>query len=140
MGFWDKVKDVAIAAKCMTGWHGGEYEHIQGRPLCYLGKTCPDCHEYITKTKHDFTEWEYKSYSNCDAVRECIHCQAQEASVIHTYEETGKDSNCRIIKICSRCGKQELGSTQHDWITIPFTDTEIKANGKRKCKDCGYLG
>ena len=42
MAFWDNVKSIAIKAKCTVGWHEGEYKHIDGKPECYFGKTCPD--------------------------------------------------------------------------------------------------
>ena len=47
MGFWDSVKSVALSVKCFTGWHEGEYEHIKGKPKCFLGKTCPDYNQFI---------------------------------------------------------------------------------------------
>ena len=50
MGFWDSVKSVALSAKCFTGWHEGEYKHIEGEPQCHLGKTCPDCGEQYVST------------------------------------------------------------------------------------------
>jgi len=78
MGLWDTVKNLAMSAKCMTGWHGGEYEHIQGKPKCFLGKTCPDCGEYVTKNKHKFGSWEYITYGKCDAVRKCNYCKLDE--------------------------------------------------------------
>ncbi len=69
MGLWDKIKDVALSAKCMTGWHAGEYSHIEGEPECYLGKICPDCGEYITKFNHKFGTSEYLHEYQCDTVR-----------------------------------------------------------------------
>ena len=139
MGFWDKVKSVAVSAKCMTGWHAGDYEHIKGKPLCHMGKTCPDCKKYVTTMKHEYNDWKYLTYDKCDSVKECIHCGHKESEVRHTFEENGKDSNCKVIKICSRCNLKEVGGARHEWITIPFTNHEIKAKGKRKCKDCGYV-
>lgn len=140
MGFWDKVKSVAISAKCMTGWHAGDYKHIDGKPLCFLGKTCPDCGEYVTKNNHTYNEWQYKNYNSCDAIRECVHCGSIESSVRHNYERQGKDSNCRVIEVCKRCNDKKLGSTDHNWVSIPLTNTEVKVQGKRKCKDCGFIG
>jgi hypothetical protein len=140
MGLWDKVKSVALSAKCMTGWHAGEYEHVEGKPLCFLGKTCPDCGEYVTKNKHAYNEWEYFSYDSCNAQRNCIHCNHIEQAVQHQYKEQGKDESCRIIEVCQRCGDKKIGSAKHNWVTIPFTDTEMKSGGKRKCQDCGYMG
>ena len=137
MGFWDKVKSVAVSAKCMTGWHAGTYTHIDGEPLCHLGKTCPDCNEYVTKIVHKFSEWEYLDYGKCDAKRSCIHCAYEEYGVQHDYEEQGKNSDCRIIEICTRCGDEQLGRENHNWLNV--AGHELKVGGKRKCKDCGKI-
>jgi len=137
MGFWDKVKSVALSAKCMTGWHAGTYTHIEGKPECYLEKTCPDCNEYVTTKKHKFSEWEYLGYGKCDSRHECIHCGYTEDKVRHDYEEQGKDGNCKIIEVCTRCGDRELGRAKHNWINI--AGYEVKAGGKRKCRDCGIM-
>lgn len=140
MGFWDKVKSVANSAKCMTGWHAGEYNHIYGMPECHLEKICPDCDKYVTKIKHNFNDWRYtnNSFSQpCDSVRTCIHCEEQETKVIHQYEKNGKDSNCRVVEKCKRCGDEQLKSASHNWISIAGHD--LKVQGKRKCKDCGTV-
>lgn len=140
MGFWDKVKSIASSAKCMTGWHAGEYSHIAGKPECHLEKTCPDCNEYVTKKKHKFTEWRYtnNSFSEpCDSVRTCVHCEDQETKIIHQYEKNGKDSSCRVVEKCKRCGHEQLGSVSHNWVSI--VGHEVKIDGKRKCRDCGTV-
>ena len=49
MGFFDKVKSVAMKAKCGAGIHGGDYHNVEGKPKCYFEKTCPDCKEIIKK-------------------------------------------------------------------------------------------
>jgi len=138
MGFWDKVKSVANSAKCMTGWHAGEYTSISGKPECHMEKTCPDCNEYVTKKKHKYSNWKYtnNSYSQpCDSIRDCIHCDLQESKVIHEYEKNGKDSNCRIIEKCKRCGDKKTGSASHNWVSL--MGHEIKVEGQKKCRDCG---
>lgn len=140
MGFWDTIVSVALSAKCMTGWHSGDYAHVDGKPLCFLGKTCPDCGEYVTKNNHKYNEWEYPIYNSCNAIRKCVHCGYQDSSVQHTYAKHGKDGNCKIIEICSRCGDKKLGREEHNWLQIPFTNTDVKANGQKKCRDCGYIG
>lgn len=140
MGFWDKVKSVANSAKCMTGWHAGEYSHISGKPECHLEKTCPDCNEYVTKKKHKFSDWKYTNNSSskpCDSIRDCIHCDIQETKEIHQHEKNGKDSNCRVIEKCKRCGDEQLGSESHNWISI--MGHEVKVQGQKKCKDCGTV-
>ena len=140
MGFWDKVKSVAVSAKCIAGWHAGEYTHIQGKPECHTEKTCPDCEKYVTKQIHKFTDWKFTNNSMnnpCDSIRNCIHCNHQEQMIRHQYEKNGKDSNCRIIEKCKRCGDEKLGSESHNWLNI--MGHEIKAQGKRKCKDCGVI-
>lgn len=136
MGFWDNVKELAVGAKCAVGWHEGEYGHIKGKPQCYLGKTCPDCGKWVTKEEHIYSGWEYIDYGKCDSIKSCIHCKYQEREIRHNYKKEGKDSNCIIIEVCSRCRDKKLGKTEHNWVTIPFTDRELKIQGKRTCKDC----
>jgi len=137
MGFWDKVKSAAISAKCMAGWHAGTYTPIEGEPLCHLEKTCPDCNKYITKIEHKFNNWEYLDYGKCDVEHTCIHCNYKEYGVKHNYEKIGKNDECRIIEICKRCGDEQLGEIEHNWIRI--AGRELKIHGKRKCKDCGRM-
>ena len=139
MGIWDKVKSVAISAKCMTGWHAGDYTPISAKPKCNLEKTCPDCNNYVTTVKHKFDGWEYLSHGRCDAQKECIHCGHKENEVRHEYKAQGKDSKCCVIEVCNRCQDKKSGREDHSWIKIPFTNSDVKANGKRKCKDCGKM-
>lgn len=137
MGFFDTLKKVALSAKCLTGWHGGNYNSIKGKPQCHLEKTCPDCKEYITKIDHKYGGWKYLNYDNCEAEKECIYCREIKREIVHNYKERGKDSNCRIIEICEHCQDEKLGSTKHNWIRLG--SIELKAGGKRKCKDCGQM-
>lgn len=139
MGIWDKVKSAAISAKCMTGWHAGDYTPIEREPKCHLEKTCPDCNKYVTTVEHKFGSWNYLSHGRCDASKECIHCGHAETEIRHEYKAQGKDANCNVIEVCHRCQDQKLGRKEHNWIKIPFTNTEVKADGKRKCKDCGIM-
>ena len=45
MGLWDSLKKVGVAAKCGVGWHAGDYERVEGKPECFMAKTCPDCRQ-----------------------------------------------------------------------------------------------
>ena len=137
MGFFDTLKKAAVSAKCATGWHAGNYTPIDGEPLCHLEKTCPDCDKYVTTVKHKFDEWEYLQYGSCNAEHKCIHCGHTEQKVLHEYKEKGKDTNCRIIEVCSRCGDEKFGREKHNWISMG--SHELKVQGKRKCKDCGKM-
>lgn len=139
MGFWDSVKSVALSAKCFTGWHEGEYKHIEGEPQCHLGKTCPDCGKWVTKEEHKYAGWKYVDYGKCDAIRNCIYCKHQEREVRHNYKKESKDGYCRIIEVCSRCNDRKIGRAEHTWVTIPFTDSNIRVQGKKKCRDCGHM-
>lgn len=138
MGFWGVVKSVALSAKCLTGWHAGNWSHIQGKPKCFMEKTCPDCSKHVTTKKHSFGEWRKINYSTCDSVRECEYCGSVEQKIMHDYENNGKDENCRLIKKCRSCGAKEIGREDHEWLTI--FDNEVKVGGKRKCKRCGASG
>ena len=137
MGFWDKVKSVASSAKCLTGWHGGEYAPIPGKPECHVEKTCPDCHEHVTSVKHKYGDWEYIKFGECRAFHECVYCGEQETSVRHQYEKKGKDASCREIERCTNCGDEKLGRAKHNWVEI--LGHEVSIQGKRKCKDCGEV-
>lgn len=137
MAIWDTVKKVAIFVRCSSGWHGGKWEPIRGKPECHLGKKCPDCRQYVTTEKHKYGDWRYVDYSKCDSVRECIHCGSLDKTVIHKYESVDKDENCRIIEECSRCGDRRLGREDHSW--IKKFDHDVKFDGKRKCKVCGKM-
>jgi len=131
MSFWDVVKKVAVMAKCTTGWHAGEYEHIEGKPKCFLGKKCTDCGKYVTTKKHSFSEYTYKHFDKCDQTRKCIHCKFVENEINHSYEEHGKDGDCKIIKICSRCGGKVIGKENHRW--------KNGSGDKKMCLDCNKI-
>lgn len=140
MGFWDKVKSAATSAKCLTGWHAGDYSPISGKPHCNVEKTCPDCNKYITAIKHKFNEWQYINSVHshkCDSFRSCIHCDVQETKRLHEFKEKGKNSSCRIIEQCSVCHEEQLGRTSHNWTQLMGRD--LKIQGKRKCRDCGTV-
>ncbi len=139
MGFWDAVKEVAIAAKCGIGFHAGEYQQKEGKPACFWFKICPDCGKYVVKHEHDFDQWEYRSYGTCNAVRECIHCRKEEYSIVHNYEKVEKDANCHVISVCSRCGDRVIGGAEHNWVKNPFTGEALLIDGGRRCKDCGFF-
>jgi hypothetical protein len=141
MSFWDKVKSVTRAAKCLVGWHGGEYSHISGEPLCHLGKTCPYCESFVTKVEHAFTQWEFPEPDRCGARRECEHCGHVEISVRHNYVRTGKDErNCEVISTCRRCGDETRGSAEHEWEALELEcRPEGESSNKKKCKSCGVM-
>ena len=82
MGFFDKVKSVAMKAKCGAGIHGGDYHNVEGKPKCYFEKTCPDCKEIIKKNEHKFGKATYIKENSCKQEKTCIvqlsaHCVAK---------------------------------------------------------------
>jgi hypothetical protein len=114
MGFWDSVKKAATSAKCMTGFHAGEYQPIAGKPECEMENTCPDCHTHLTKTEHKYSNWEYIKDNQCDSKRNCIHCMIEESMVRHqSWNREKSNQNCQIHKECERCNTRELGATEH---------------------------
>jgi len=133
MGFWDGVKSVAKNTKCFLGFHGGEYKQKEGKPKCYLGKTCPDCGKDVEMEKHSFGDWKYLEDGKCRAKRRCVTCNYEENSTRHQFRWDHKDSNCRMIEICTRCGEIKKGLTVHSWINSD-------GKGKKICKDCGCNG
>lgn len=132
MGLWDKVKSAAKSAKCMTGFHAGEFIQIVSKPQCQLEKNCPDWGKYVTKEEHKFDAWkkDISSYHQCDLVRECIYCGTKETKKEHDWEFDGtKDSNCYPVKVCKRCGEKDKG-------LIP-KHTFVDAGDKAVCSSCG---
>jgi hypothetical protein len=141
MSFWEKAKWIARSAKCLAGWHGGEYVHLSGEPLCHLGKTCPHCNAFVTKENHNFTAWEFPESDRCSARRECEYCGHIEISIRHDYVRTGKDANtCEIISTCRRCGDDRRDSAEHEWEQV---EMECRPDGenasKKKCSNCGLI-
>ncbi|EID8609381.1 hypothetical protein AB8680_000150 [Campylobacter jejuni] len=106
----------------------------------FFSKICPDCNKYIQKIEHKFGDYIITNHRNCEGYKECEYCNLKEYGTYHQYEEIGVNASCQIIKKCRQCGDEQLGATKHSWITIPFTDKEFSVNGKRKCKDCGFIG
>ncbi|HEC1730743.1 TPA: hypothetical protein R2A65_000764 [Campylobacter jejuni] len=140
MGIFNTLKTLALSAKCATGWHGGEFKNEDDKPKCFFSKICPDCNKYIQKIEHKFGDYIITNHRNCEGYKECEYCNLKEYGTYHQYEEIGVNASCQIIKKCRQCGDEQLGATKHSWITIPFTDKEFSVNGKRKCKDCGFIG
>ena len=165
MGLWDKVKSAALSAKCMTGWHAGEYKRVPDTPDCFFTKQCPDCGKEVETNRHKYGDIRYKYALKCDAVRNCIYCEHEAAEIAHNYEDLGLDRNCQEMKKCNRCGDLKIGRPQHSYRTtgkdsscreiqecsrcrhvnhgrshhnwISLLGHEVKVSGKRKCRDCG---
>ncbi|MFC0308417.1 hypothetical protein ACFFHK_01695 [Gallibacterium trehalosifermentans] len=121
------AKEIATAAKCSAGWHAGQFKPAIAGPECKLEKDCPDCGEHVVIYKHFYTEWEYTKYDSCNAVRFCEYCGKVEQEERHNYVIVRKDSNCRIVERCFRCGGQKIGREDHNW---------IEAFGIKECLDC----
>lgn len=121
MGFFDKVKSMAMKAKCATGFHAGSFTSIHGEPKCRLEKTCPDCFEHVTKTSHKYGDWEnYKRHGSCTKERHCVYCDEVDTKVIHEgYVRKGLDDYCTVIEECSRCGDRKKGKEEHMWHKNP---------------------
>lgn len=142
MSFWDKVKSFTRSAKCTVGWHGGEYAPIAGKPKCHLGKTCPNCNDYLTKEEHEFSEWIFTQEGDCNARRECIYCGYEEQEEKHNHEQVAKDlSNCEILLRCRRCGDEKVGPAEHEWVEQPQTQgaTDSSSGNKKQCQVCGII-
>ncbi|EOB5130250.1 hypothetical protein A0M84_02525 [Campylobacter jejuni] len=140
MGIFNTLKTLTLSAKCATGWHGGEFKNEDDKPKCFFSKICPDCNKYTQKIEHKFGDYIITNHRNCEGYKECEYCNLKEYGTYHQYEEIGVNASRQIIKKCRQCGDEQLGTTKHSWITIPFTDKEFSVNGKRKCIDCGFIG
>ena len=73
-----------------------------------------------------------KNFKYSDFKR-CVTCNYEENSTRHQFRWDHKDSNCRMIEICTRCGEIKKGLTVHSWINSD-------GKGKKICKDCGCNG
>ena len=80
-----------------------------------------------------YGDWKYLEDGKCRAKRRCVTCNYEENSTRHQFRWDHKDSNCRMIEICTRCGEIKKGLTVHSWINSD-------GKGKKICKDCGCNG
>lgn len=120
MGFFDKVKSVAMKAKCGAGIHGGDYHNVEGKPKCYFEKTCPDCKEIIKKNEHKFGKATYIKEDSCKQEKTCMHCGHIEKLVKHAeYKQIGVDDRCNVKEQCIRCGDKRVHGTKHSWEKNP---------------------
>lgn len=124
MGFFDKVKELALKAKCGVGLHGGDYSRVANGPACLYEKTCPDCHEHITKYQHEYGEAKYKNHHTCTKVRHCKHCNHEHSEIEHEgYADMGIDDFCKVKEKCIRCGHSQVKREEHVWTEEHRTDT-----------------
>lgn len=123
MGFLDKAKELAqsagetlevatkitkekaVAAKCATGFHAGDWKNIEGKPLCYFKKTCPDCYKELEKWEHKFEYVGYERENDCSFLQKCCYCQAEKREIRHKYAIN--NSTCEGAKLCTRCNYEE---------------------------------
>ena len=122
MGLWDSIKNAAIKAKCGVGFHGGIFTTPEGKPKCYLEKTCPDCKELIKIKNHQYEhEWKEAPFYNdsqkqCTRIRNCIHCGEVEKKEIHEeYRRIGVNAKCQVVKECVRCGHEKTDGYEHQY-------------------------
>lgn len=115
MGLFDAVKSLAKKAKCATGFHGGDFKPIQGKPECHVAKTCPDCNQYVIGYRHKFGDWNYMTSYNCRQDRECFICGIHEGREEHQYGVTGIDDRCNELLECGRCHDKKRGHERHSW-------------------------
>ncbi|UZM95241.1 MULTISPECIES: hypothetical protein [Pseudomonas putida group] len=124
MGFFDKVKELALKAKCGVGIHGGDYTKASGGPACLYEKTCPDCFDHLTKHKHEYGDFSYKNHHTCTMIRHCVHCAHEDNKVKHEgFAEMGMDDFCKIKEKCIRCGFSQVKKESHTWTEVSRTDT-----------------
>lgn len=133
MGFFDKVKELALKAKCGVGIHGGDYTKSKKGPACLFEKTCPDCLERITKSKHEYGEFAYKNHHTCTMIRHCVHCNHENSKEKHEgFADMGMDDFCKIKEKCIRCGYSQVKKESHSW----FEESRTETHSKRVCTRC----
>lgn len=125
MGFFDKVKDLALKAKCGVGIHGGSYSQAVNGHACLFEKTCPDCGGHITKHEHAYDEAQYKNHHTCTKVKYCRHCNHEHSYLEHErFESMGVDDFCKVKEKCIRCGSTQVKKEEHVWAELRRTDTQ----------------
>ncbi|MFJ4445598.1 hypothetical protein ACIPZ8_26380 [Pseudomonas sp. NPDC089422] len=134
MGFFDKVKELALKAKCGVGIHGGEYSKVSNGPACLYEKTCPDCFDHLTKHMHEYGEFSYRNHHNCTMSRHCVHCDHEDLKEKHQgFTDAGMDDFCRVKEKCIRCDFTKVKKESHSWIEVSRTDTD-KTMSCIRCK------
>ena len=134
MGFFDKVKELALKAKCGVGIHGGEYSKVSSGPACLYEKTCPDCFDHLTKHKHEYDEFSYRNHHNCTMSRHCVHCGHEDLKEKHQgFTDAGMDDFCRVKEKCIRCDFTKVKKESHSWTEVSRTDTD-KTMSCIRCK------
>lgn len=124
MGFFDKVKALAIKAKCGVGFHAGDFVRAKGGPECKYEKNCPDCGEYVTKHEHAYGEPSYRNHHTCMMVKVCRHCAHENSFEKHEgYVDMGKDDVCKIKEKCIRCGHTQVKREDHTWYEVSRNET-----------------
>lgn len=111
MGFWDSVKKAATSAKCIAGFHSGEYRRAEGKPECNMEMTCPDCNKHLTKVEHKFGKWEFLQENKCDAIRKCVFCGEAEKAIKHQWVQS--KNKCQVERDCERCRAHEFVRVEH---------------------------
>lgn len=124
MGFFDKIKELALKAKCGVGMHAGDYAKAVNGPACLLEKTCPDCFEHVTKHKHEHGEFSYKNHHTCTMIRNCVHCNHEDSKVKHEdFVDMGRDDFCKVQEKCTRCGFTQVKKEDHYMTEVSRNDT-----------------
>jgi hypothetical protein len=133
MGFFDKVKELALKAKCGVGMHAGEYSLATIGPACLLEKTCPDCFEYLTKNSHSYGEDSYKDDHSCIRVRYCKHCNHEDSKTQHAgFSAIGRDDFCKVQEECNRCGFLQAKKEDHNMVEVSRSET----HKTMECANC----
>lgn len=93
------IVDTALKIKCATNWHAGEFKNEEGKPECFFSKVCPDCGEYITKSKHFFNEPPVIENPNrCYGYRVCELCGFKQSDYFIIMKEQIKTNNVLLLR------------------------------------------
>jgi hypothetical protein len=116
MGFFDKVKELAVKAKCATGFHAGKFVRVPDAPECHYEKTCPDCYEHLNDFRHAYGPSEYVESWTCKQISVCKHCEEKKEKVVHEhYEKVEVDDYCNVKERCIRCRDERVAKKEHSW-------------------------
>lgn len=135
MNLFENLKKITVRARCGIGIHSGTFKPMDGKPQCNIGKICPDCNMFFTKTKHNFSPWsDYIKPKSCVVVQRCIYCEESRTRKNHPgFIRKGVDDHCHVILSCARCGEVKKGKQVHKW----EKELNNKSNTVERCQQCG---
>lgn len=119
-------------------------EWILDSCICSTTRKCKRCKAEETKeVEHAWGDWQLLP-NQCVEVRICSHCRQRETwDSKHDWCDWFINDECRELRKCNRCGKEDHGSgkTKHTWGEWKNTEKYNCGNGNkiRECERCHQI-